>query len=48
MEYGADRRRELLSAAEKRYRSDIDAALAMLVKAAETSPLLLQALDRGG
>ena len=48
VEYGADRRRELLSAAEKRYRSDIDAALAMLVKAAETSPLLLQALDRGG
>jgi hypothetical protein len=47
VEYGADRRREILSEAEKRHRSDIDAALAMLVKASETSPLLLKALSRG-
>jgi hypothetical protein len=46
LEYGADRRRQLLSEAEERYRSEIDAALAMLVKAAETSPLLRKALNR--
>jgi hypothetical protein len=45
-EYGAERRRELLSEAEDRYRSEIDDALTMLVKTAETSPLLRQALNR--
>jgi hypothetical protein len=45
-EYSADLRGRLLSEAEERHRSDIDSALAMLAKAAETAPLLRKALDR--
>ncbi|HJR83396.1 MAG TPA: hypothetical protein VJ775_05670 [Sphingomicrobium sp.] len=45
-EYSADLRGSLLSEAEERHRSDIDGALAMLAKAAETAPLLRKALDR--
>ena len=45
-EYSADLRRSLLSEAEERHRSEIDSALAMLAKAAETAPLLRKALGR--
>ena len=45
-EYGPEVRRALLDSAEKRFRSDIDAALAMLDAAAETSPVLTKALER--
>ena len=45
-EYSADLRGSLLTGAEQRHRSDIDSALAMLAKAAETAPLLRKALDR--
>jgi hypothetical protein len=45
-EYSADLRGRLLAEAEERHRSDIDSALAMLAKAAETAPLLRKALDR--
>ncbi len=44
-EYSADLRRSLLSEAGERHRSDIDSALAMLAKAAETAPLLRKALE---
>ena len=46
LEYCGDLRGSLLSVAEERHRSDIDSALAMLAKAAETAPLLRKALDR--
>lgn len=45
-EYGPELRGRLLSEANDRHRSDIDSALAMLAKAAETAPLLRKALDR--
>lgn len=46
VEYSADHRRERLVQSEAQHRSEIDAAIVMLVKAAETSPLLQKALDR--
>ena len=45
-DYSADLRRELLDEADRRHRADIDSALAMLQRAAETSPLLARALER--
>ena len=45
-EYSPELRRDLLSEASARHASDIDAALAMLARAAETSPLLKRALER--
>ena len=45
-EYSPELRGTLLAEAEERHRSEIDSALAMLAKAAETAPLLRKALDR--
>lgn len=45
-EYSAELRSEILAEGERRFRPQIDAALAMLAAAAETSPLLKKALDR--
>ena len=45
-EYSVELRGSLLSEAEDRHRAEIDSALAMLAKAAETAPLLRKALDR--
>jgi len=45
-EFSAGLRSEILAEAGRRFRADIDAALAMLERAAETAPLLRRALDR--
>lgn len=45
-DYSPELRRDLLSEASARHAPDIDAALAMLARAAETSPLLKRALER--
>lgn len=47
-EYSPALRRELLAEADALNRSDIDSALAMLDRAAASSPLLKRALDRAG
>ena len=45
-EYSPQLRRDLLAQAHARHRADIESALAMLERAAETAPLLRKALDR--
>lgn len=45
-EYSPQLRRDLLAEANARHRADIESALAMLERAAETAPLLRRALDR--
>ena len=47
-DYSASLRRELIAEAGAAHRADIDAALAMLERAAEKSPLLGRALARAG
>jgi len=47
-EYSAGLRRELIAEASAHFAGEIDAALAMLGQAAETSPLLKRSLGRGG
>ena len=45
-DYTPSLRRDLIADADRRHRADIDAALAMLERAAQDSPLLARALDR--
>ena len=45
-EYSPQLRRNLLAEAYARHRADIESALAMVERAAETAPLLRKALDR--
>ena len=45
-EYSPQLRRDLLAEAYARHRADIESALAMVERAAETAPLLRKALDR--
>jgi hypothetical protein len=47
-DYSPTLRRDLIVDAGRRYRREIDAALAMLNQAAEQSPLLARALGRAG
>jgi hypothetical protein len=47
-EYSAALRRELIAETARLHRSEIDAALAMLSRSAQESPLLARALARGG
>jgi hypothetical protein len=47
-EYSANLRRDLIAQASAHHRADIDDALAMLLSAAEKSPLLARALTRAG
>ena len=45
-DYTPSLRRDLIADADRRHRADIDAALAMLERAAQDSPLLARALER--